>query len=116
MRNCIGPRVDKKTVPSRGGYRLSYCCFAEESGNSRQCTATSENSKSSESRPEQNQGVATIGNAVRTRQRLPFFEPGLRSQVAVGGVMHAVQVVEPDVIASGGVTKGGHRNVNDHIA
>src|SRR5437867_8741374 len=106
-----------KTVPSRGGYRLSYCCFAEESGNVRQLAATSQNSKSGDCRPEQNQGVATIGNrSIRANQRLPFFKPSLRSQVAVGSVMHPVQVVEPNEIVVARVTEGGHRNGDDHIA
>src|SRR5216117_4268622 len=63
----------KKTVSSRGGYRLSYCWFSEESGNSRQFAATSHKSKSCDSRAEQNQGIPTIGNLVGSDNRSPLF-------------------------------------------
>src|SRR6266542_6146316 len=108
----------KKTVPSRGGYRLSYCCFIEESGNNiRQFTATSQNSESHNGRPEQNQGVATIGNVVRTLPRAPFFIASIRACPRFGLVVDAVQIIEVQIfrILDAGISEVFDRNIDEQV-
>src|SRR5213080_1033018 len=110
--------ITKKTVSSRGGYRLSYCWFSEESGNSRQFAATSHKSKSCDSRAEQNQGIPTIGNLVGSDNRSPLFIASFSRQAwIIGGVVDAVQVVEPEVVFSilDGFIEGGGRHVQDQV-
>src|SRR5215471_8168023 len=75
-----------------------------------------EHSKTSHGKTKHGQREAAIRHCdVGPGQGLPLLKPCLCPKVAVHTVFHPIQVVEPDVIISGGASECSHRDIDNHV-